>query len=156
MLKLQYFGHLTYRKRPRCWEKLKAGEGNNRGWDGWMASLTRWIWVWASSMSWWWTRKPDELQSMGSQRVGRDLVTELTDWPAERVWNYHPTRCSLVHLGARGLNLRGVFLGLKIFWNCFVKFRPAWDTPSIPSFWFLSWFWNVFPMPVPPLYYGTT
>ena len=49
----------------------------NRGWDGWMAPLTPWIWVWASSGSWWWTGKPGVLQSTGSQRVGHDWVTEL-------------------------------------------------------------------------------
>ena len=68
---------LTQWKRPRCWERLKAGgEADNRGWDGWMASLTRWTRVWASSGSWWWTRKPGVLQSMGSQKVGHDWATE--------------------------------------------------------------------------------
>ena len=68
----------THWKRPWCWARLKVGEeGYDRGWDGWMASLTRWIWVWASSGSWWWTGKPGMLQSMGSQRVGHDWVTEL-------------------------------------------------------------------------------
>ena len=51
--------------------------GDNRGWEGWMASLTQWTWVWASSGSWWWTGKPGVLQSMGSQRVGQDWATEL-------------------------------------------------------------------------------
>ena len=65
-------------KRPWCWERLKAGgEGDDRGWDGWMASCTRWTWVWASSRSWWWTGKPGVLQPMGSQSVGQDWVTEL-------------------------------------------------------------------------------
>ena len=65
-------------KRPWCWERLKAGgEGDNRGWDGWMASLTQWTWVWASSRSWWWTGRPGVLQSMGSQRVGQDWAIEL-------------------------------------------------------------------------------
>ena len=69
---------LTHWKRPWCWERLKTGgEGNNRGWDGWMASLTRWTWVWARSGGWWSTGKPGVLQSMGSQRVGHDWVTEL-------------------------------------------------------------------------------
>ena len=69
---------LIYWKRPLCWERLRAGgEGDNRGWDGWMASRTQWTWVWASSGSWWWTGKPGMLQSMGSQRVGHDWVTEL-------------------------------------------------------------------------------
>ena len=68
---------LTHWKRSWCRERLKTGgEGYDRGWDGWMASLTRWTWVWASSGSWWWTRKPGMLQSMGSQRVGFDLATE--------------------------------------------------------------------------------
>ena len=64
-------------KDPDAGIKLKAGEGDGRGWDGWMASLTRWTWVWASSRNWWWTGKPGMLQSMGSQRVGHDWATEL-------------------------------------------------------------------------------
>ena len=60
------------------WERSKVGgEGDDRGWDGWMASLTWWTWVWVSSRSWWWTGKSGLLQSMGSQRVGHDWVTEL-------------------------------------------------------------------------------
>ena len=69
---------LTHWKRPWCWERLKAGgEGNDSGWDGWMASPTQWTWVWVNSGSWWCARKPGMLQSMGSQRVGHDWVTEL-------------------------------------------------------------------------------
>ena len=72
---------LTHLKRPWCWERLKAGgERDNRGWDGWMASPTQWTWVWASSGSWWWTGRPDVLQSMGSQSVGHRW-TEL-NWTA--------------------------------------------------------------------------
>ena len=57
-LKLQYFGYLVWRadslKRPWCWERLRAGgEGDNRGWDGWMVSLTQWTWVWVNSGNWW-------------------------------------------------------------------------------------------------------
>ena len=71
---------LTRLKRPWCWERLKVGgEGDNRGWDGSMASLTQWTWVWASSRCWWWTGRPGGLQSMGSQRVRHDWATELTD-----------------------------------------------------------------------------
>ena len=58
----------------KVWRWEKKG---NRGWDGWMASLTRWTWVWAGSGSWWWTGKPGVLQSMGSPRVRHDWVTEL-------------------------------------------------------------------------------
>ena len=69
---------LTHWKRPWCWEGLGAGgEGDDRGWDGWMASLTRWTWVWVNSGSWWWTGRPGVLWFMGSQRVGHDWVTEL-------------------------------------------------------------------------------
>ena len=65
-------------KRPWCWERLKAGrEGDDRGWDGWMALLTQWAWVWINSRSWWWTGRPGVLQSMGSQRVGHDWAAEL-------------------------------------------------------------------------------
>ena len=68
-----WYKELTHLKRLWCWKRLKAGgEGDNRGWDGWMASLTQWIWVWASSGSWWWTGKLGVLQSMGSQRVGHE------------------------------------------------------------------------------------
>ena len=62
------------RKDPDAW---KGGEGDDRGWDGWMASSTRWAWVWASSRSWWWTAKPGVLQSLGWQRVRHDWMTEL-------------------------------------------------------------------------------
>ena len=69
---------LTHWKRLWCWEGLgTGGEGDNRGWDGWMASPTRWTWVWVISGSWWWIGKPVMLQSMGLQRVGHDWVTEL-------------------------------------------------------------------------------
>ena len=69
---------LTHWKRPWCWERLKAGEeGDDKGWDGCMASLTRWTWVWVSSGSWWWTGRPGMLQSMGLQRVGHNWASEL-------------------------------------------------------------------------------
>ena len=81
-LKLEYLGHLMWRTNPLekilCWERLKAGgEGDDRGWDGWMASLGQWTWIWASSRSWWWIGRPGMLQSMGLQRVGHDWVSEL-------------------------------------------------------------------------------
>ena len=61
-----------------CWERLRAGgEGDGRWWDGYMASPTRWTWVWVNSGSWWWTGRPGMLLFMGSQRVGHDWVTEL-------------------------------------------------------------------------------
>ena len=69
---------LTHLKRPWCWERFRAGgEGDDRGWDSWMASLTQWTWVWVNSRSWWWTESPGVLWFMGSQRVGQNWVTEL-------------------------------------------------------------------------------
>ena len=81
MMKLHYFGHLMWRahslRRPWCWEILRAGgEGDDRGWDGWMASPTQWTWVWVNSRSWWWTGC-SVLWSMGSQRIRHDWETEL-------------------------------------------------------------------------------
>ena len=91
-LKLQYFGHLMWRanslERPWCWERLKAGEGDDRGWDGWMASPTQWAWVWTNSRIWWRTGKPVVLQSMGSQRVRQDWATEqqnILEWVLDLV-----------------------------------------------------------------------
>ena len=72
-----WYEELTHLKRPRYWKRLKAGgEVDNRGWDGWMASPTQWIWVWVSSRSWWWTGKSGMLQSLRSPRVRHDLAIE--------------------------------------------------------------------------------
>ena len=86
-LKLQYFGHLMWRsdslEKTLMLGKIEGGgEGDDRGWAGWMASLTWWTWVWVNSGSSWWTGRPGVLQSMGSQRVRHDWATELTDWLA--------------------------------------------------------------------------
>ena len=73
----------TLLKRPWCWERLKTGgEGDNRGWDAWMVSPTQWRWVWVDSGCWRWTRRPNVLWSMRSQRVGHDWATELN-------WTHH-------------------------------------------------------------------
>ena len=90
-LTLQYFGHLMRRadslEKTLMLERLRSGaEGDKRGWDGWMASLTRWTWVWVDSGSWWWTGRPGVLRFMGLQRVGHDWVTEL-NW-TEPNWNF--------------------------------------------------------------------
>ena len=69
---------LTHLKRPQCWERLRAGgKGDNKGWDGWMASPTQWTWVWVDPGSWWWTGRPGVLWFMGLQRAGHDWATEL-------------------------------------------------------------------------------
>ena len=93
-LKLQYFGHLMWRtdslekalmlvmieginEKGRQVMRGLVMRRDDRGWDGWMASPTLWMWVWAISGSWWWTGKPGVLQSMGSQWVGPDWATEV-------------------------------------------------------------------------------
>ena len=73
-----WWEEVTHLKRPWCWERLRAGgEGDNRGWNGWMASPTQWTWVWVNSGSWWWTGKPGLMQFMGLQRIGHNWETEL-------------------------------------------------------------------------------
>ena len=85
---------LTHWKRLWCWEGLRVGgEVDNRGWDGWVASPTRWTWVWVSSGSWWWTGRPGVLQSMGLQRVRHDWATEL-NWIISKLIERHMKRCS--------------------------------------------------------------
>ena len=75
----------THWKRPWCWGRLKVGEGDDRGWDGWMASPTQWTWVLVGSRSWWWTRKPGILQSMELQGV-RHNWAELNWNTAKGIW----------------------------------------------------------------------
>ena len=82
---------LTHWKRPWCCKGLGAGgEGDDRGWDGWMASPTWWAWVWVNSGSWWWTGRPGVLRFVGSQRVGHDRVTELN-------WTEYQVQCLTHH-----------------------------------------------------------
>ena len=88
-LKIQYFGHLMWRVDSLiwcwCWEGLRVGgEGDDRGWDGWMASPTPWTWVWVNSGSWWWTGRPGMLWFVRSQRVGHDWATGL-NWTETRL-----------------------------------------------------------------------
>ena len=92
-LKLQYFGHLMWRAdslgKTLMLERLKArGEGDDRGWDGWMTLLTQWTWVCVNSGSWWWIRRPGMLHSMWLQRVRHDWAlnwTELNPNECEKV-----------------------------------------------------------------------
>ena len=91
---------LTHLKRPWCWERLRAGgEGDDRGWDGWMASLTRWKWVWVNSGSWWWTGRPGVLQFTGLQKVGHDSASELN-------WTERLTDCVVCHSKINSLHQR--------------------------------------------------
>ena len=93
-LKLQYFGYLTWRvdlleKTLMLGETGAGGEGDDRGWDGWMASPTWWAWDWVNSGSLWWTGRPGVLWFMGSQRVGHDWATELNWTEYSIVSMYH-------------------------------------------------------------------
>ena len=98
-LKLQYYGHLMKivdsLEKIWCWEGLGAGrEGDDRGWDGWMASLTRWRWV--NSRSWWWTGRPGVLRFMASQRVGHDWATDVIWSDLMKILRIYT--CSLLYL----------------------------------------------------------
>ena len=87
-------GMMLKAETPVLWppeEGLGAGEGDNRGWEGWIASLTQWTWVWVNSRRWWWTGRPGVLQFMGSQRVGHDWATEL-NWYPRSVVCFFPKR----------------------------------------------------------------
>ena len=94
---------LTHWKRLWCWEGLGAGgKGDGRGWDGWMASLTRWTWVWVNSGSWWWTGSAGVLRFMGSQIVGHHWATEL-NWTEGT--NCCPLQWSTIHPYKRRIKL---------------------------------------------------
>ena len=93
-LKLQYFAHPMWRVDSLEKTLMLGGIGDrsrrgDRGWDGWMASVTRWMWVWVNSGRWWWTGRPGVLQFVGSQRVGHDWATEL-NW-TEHIWYKIPS-----------------------------------------------------------------
>ena len=115
-----------------CWERLKArGEGDNRGWDGWMASLTRWTWVWVNSGSWWWTGRPGMLQSMRSQSR-----TRLSDW-TEKVKVYFFFSTSIwcwERLKARGDRDNGGWDGWMVSLT-----QWAWVWVNSGSWW---WTWK--------------
>ena len=108
---------LTHLRRPWGWERLKmGGKGDDRGWDGWMASPTSWTWVWVNSGSWQWRGRPGVLQSMGSQRVIHDWATKLrrygfNPWvkkfPWRRLWQPTPVFLPGESQGQRSLVVYG-------------------------------------------------
>ena len=122
---------LTHLKRPRRWERLRAGgEGDDRGWDGWMASSIQWTWIWVNSGSWWWTGRPGVLRFMGLQRVGHDWVTELT-WNSALCGDrrtlhqqcpWETDECDLeanLHTGYVSLAAFGAHWGLGEYWKSY-------------------------------------
>ena len=99
MNKSTWCEELTHWKRPWWWEGLgTGGEGDDRGWDGWMVSPTPWIWVWVNSRSWWWTGRPGMLWFRGSQRVRHDWAIELnwTEWPGNKSFSNSNVYSSLL------------------------------------------------------------
>ena len=122
-LKLQYSGHLMQKtdslEKYWCWERLKVrGEGDNRGWDGWMVSSIRWTWVWVSFGSWWWTGKPGMLQPTGSQRVGHNWGTE-PNWTTGGLcpmWHC-PNQCTSCKVKFSVFSFK--FLFLFFFLSCY-------------------------------------
>ena len=100
------------RKDPVSGKVKAGGEGDDRGWDGWMASPTRWTWVWANSGNWWWTRKPGVLQTIGLQRVRHDWATKLTELIKAPASNFRRSKIKLLVLH---------FCFLYLMWKC-----PLW------------------------------
>ena len=127
-LKLRYFGYLMWRTdslgRSWFWERLKSGgKGDDRGWDGWKASLTWWTWVWASSSSWWWTGKHAAAYEVAKSR------TRLSDW-TELNWHLLvPFRCLVDWLMATS---PGEGTLLYLVWRFKCESRP--ETPSYFSY----------------------
>ena len=75
---------LTHLKRPWCWERLRAGEGDDRGWGGWVALLTQWTWIWVDCGNWWWTGRPGVLRFMGHKELDMTEQLNWTDWLTEK------------------------------------------------------------------------
>ena len=129
-LKLQYFGHLMRRadslEKTWCWEGVgEGGEGNNKGWEGWMASLTPRRWVWVNSGSWWWTGRPGVLRFMGSQRVGHDWATELnwTEWNGSSLRSEFCLFCTMTPGHKKRLAKSGPLLDIRLVgWWAYIYF----------------------------------
>ena len=117
---------LTDSKRPWFWERLRTGgEGNDRGWDDWIASPTQWTWVWVGSTCWWWTGRPGVLQFMGSQRVRHDWVTEL-NWTELCMKIYSPIRMETQWWARHSGNLNSCYVQDYIL----EKLITLWKNPN--------------------------
>jgi len=104
-------------------ERLRAGgAGDDRGWDGWMASPTQWTWVWVNSWSWWWTRRPGVLLFMWLQRVGHDWVTELNQTKSHLFFMAQEAGKPKIQVSAD-----------------FVPTRACWTCMWLPSCYTLTW-----------------
>ena len=98
------------------WRREEKGT-DNRGWDGWMGSLTQWTWVWVNSGSWWWTGRPGVLQFIGSEKVQHDWATEL-NWSEVLVchdWNVSSMKASNLSIFYRNEPLTSLISGEHMF-----------------------------------------
>ena len=128
---------LTHWKRLWCWEGLGAGgEGDNRGWDGWMASLTWWTWVWVNSGSWWWTGRPGVLRFVGSQ-----TWTRLSDW-SDLIWSeqwcwilFNKVEAHITHNLMSFVFFHLIMLSLHKFSQNITFFLSCSATQSCPTLW---------------------
>ena len=120
----------TLWKRPWCWERLReGGEGDDRGWDDWMASLTQWTWVWAKSRRWWRTGKPVMLQPLRPQRIRHDWVTE-------QQWQQQNKLSSLLPCGfICGVPWPGIFFSFPLFSFFFPNFNFILEYSWFPMLW---------------------
>ena len=125
---------LTHWKRLWCWEGLRArGEGDDRGWDGWMASPTGWTSVWVNSGSWWWTGRPGVVRFIGSQRVGHDWATELNWWEKKEQRDYitYSWFIRIIRRSRDGIYFKVCFIWwVLLLGSLLILF--AWNTFSIP------------------------
>ena len=127
------FGHLckelTHWKRLWCWEGMGAGgEGDDRGWNGWMASLTRWTWVWVNSGSWWWTGRPGMLWFM----VQESDTTERLNWT--EMLNHVQLFCDVMESSPPGSSVHGISQIRILEWVAIsfskASFRPLFESES--------------------------
>ena len=132
-LKLQYFGHLVQRADSLEKTLMLGGEGDNRGWDGWMASPTQWAWVWVNSGSWWCTGRPGVLQSMGSQSR-----TWLSDW-TELNWSILNSK----------YYLRQGFLGTEVTYYKHLEFQSTANNFITYTKWQIWCWYPHLPLPSP-------
>ena len=148
----QYFGHVM--RRVDSLEKtlmLGGIEGRtrrgDRGWDGWMASLTRWTWIWVNSRNWWWTGRPGVLRFMGSQRVGHDWAAELnrTDGKLDDMqyrWEVSSFHSVVIQRSPISKNIWYFkkfldFLSLQTLWSCY----QVVGTRNLHLTGFPMWYW---------------
>ena len=144
----------THWKRPWWWERLRAGgEGDNRGWDDWIASPTWWAWVWASSGNWWWTGKPGMVRSLGVTKS----QTRLSDW-TELNWTDSTVRWTLFTIHGRNKRVNrepfdcqigNVYWSWRVkglttlFFSFFPAFLPSLHHSFLPAFLISSWFLHI-------------